>query len=112
MKEKKAKTNVLDYDVLKEIISPDNVLEMAEGIAFAEVRYLIGYIGSRMQKMYADLYDDMVRRNEPTIVVVRRTQPPPAARQTPGGDICDPVLYQSSSDVDSCFEVLARHFAR
>ena len=55
MKEKKVKTSVLDYEVLKEIISPDNVLEMAEGIAFAEVRYLIGYIGSRMQKMNADL---------------------------------------------------------
>ena len=68
MKEKKVKTNVIDYYVLKEIISPDNVLEMAEGIAFAEVRYLIGYIGSRMQKMYADLYDDMLHRNEPNHV--------------------------------------------
>ena len=50
---------VLDFSIQKETISPDNVLAMAEIIAFTETRYLIGYMGSRMQKLYADLYSDI-----------------------------------------------------
>ena len=45
-----------DFSVLKEEIAQNNVLTMAELITIMEVRFQIGYIGSRMQKMYADLY--------------------------------------------------------
>lgn len=44
------KRKILDFSVMKEEISQNNVLEMAELIAFMELRFLIGYQGSRMQK--------------------------------------------------------------
>ena len=50
------KNKVLDFSVMKEEISQNNVLEMAELIAFMELRFQIGYLGSRAQKMYSDLY--------------------------------------------------------
>ena len=37
---------------------------MAELIAFMELRFQIGYLGSRAQKMYADLYADIKHKNE------------------------------------------------
>ena len=37
---------------------------MAELIAFTELRFQIGYLGSRAQKMYADLYGDIKHKNE------------------------------------------------
>ena len=49
---------------MKEEISQNNVLEMAELIAFRELRFQIGYQGSRAQKMYADLYADIKHKNE------------------------------------------------
>ena len=49
------KRKILDFSVMKEEISQNNVLEMAELIAFMELRFQIGYQGSRMQKMYADI---------------------------------------------------------
>lgn len=51
------KRKILDFSVMKEEISQNNVLEMAELIAFTELRFQIGYLGSCAQKMYADLYD-------------------------------------------------------
>lgn len=51
-----SKSTFLNYQVMKEEISPDNVFAMAEIIAFAETRYLIGYMGTQMQKTYIDLY--------------------------------------------------------
>ena len=53
-----------DFSVLKEEIAQNNVLAMAELITIMEVRFQIGYVGSRMQKMYADLYADLKRKNE------------------------------------------------
>ncbi len=53
-----------DFSVLKEEIAQNNVLNMAELITIMEVRFQIGYIGSRMQKMYADLYADIKHKNE------------------------------------------------
>ena len=58
---KKAEVNpnekkILDFSVKKEEITQNNVLEMAELIVFMELRFQIGYQGSRMQRMYADLY--------------------------------------------------------
>ena len=58
------KTKILDFSVLKEEISQNNVLEMAELIAFTELRFQIGCLGSRAQKMYADLYGDIKHKNE------------------------------------------------
>ena len=58
------KRKILDFSVMKEEISQKNVLEMAELIAFMELRFQIGYQGSRMQKMYANLYGDIKHKNE------------------------------------------------
>lgn len=49
---------------MKEEISQNNVLKMAELIVFMELRFQIGYLGSRAQKMYADLYADIKYKNE------------------------------------------------
>ena len=53
-----------DFSVLKEEIAQNNVLVMAELITIMEVRFQIGYVGSRMQKMYADLYADLKNKNK------------------------------------------------
>ncbi len=58
------KRKILDFSVMKEEISQNNVLDIAELIAFMELRFQIGYQGSRMQKMYADLYGDIKHKNE------------------------------------------------
>ena len=58
------KSRILDFKILKEEITPDNVLAMSELIAFTETRYLIGYMGRRMQKLYADLYADIKHKHE------------------------------------------------
>lgn len=54
---------ILNFSVLQEEITPDNVLTMSEHLAFLEVRYQIGFMGSRMQKMYADLYSDIKNKH-------------------------------------------------
>ena len=58
------KRKILDFSVMKEEISQNNVLEMTELIAFMELRLQIGYLGSCAQKMYADLYADIKHKNE------------------------------------------------
>lgn len=58
------KRKILDFSIMKEEISQNNVLEMAELIAFMELRFQIGYSGNRTQKMYADLYGDIKHKNE------------------------------------------------
>lgn len=63
------KSTFLNYEVMKEEISPDNVFAMAEIIAFAETRYLIGYMGTQMQKTYIDLYKDILNKNDVTRVL-------------------------------------------
>jgi len=64
MKDVSKSKGVIDFSVLHEEISPNNVLAIAECIAFTQVRFLIGYMGSRMQKMYADLYADIKHKHE------------------------------------------------
>ncbi len=59
---KKVKT--FDFNVLKEEISPDNVFAMSEIIAYMEARYLISYMGTRMQKMSSSLFADIMHRND------------------------------------------------
>lgn len=58
------KTQHNDFSVLKEEISQNNVLTMAEFIALMETRFLVNYMGSRMQKMYADLLADIKHKHE------------------------------------------------
>ena len=52
------------FSVLKEEIAQNNVLTMAEKLALSETRFLIGYMGSHMQKTYADLYADILHKND------------------------------------------------
>ena len=58
------KSNILKFEVLKEEITPENVLEMSEVIVFAQTRFLIGYIGTRMQKIYAEVYADIKHKKD------------------------------------------------
>ena len=60
----KMKKHIENYDVFKETISKNNVLAMAEQLAMYETRFLIGYMGSRMQKIYADLCVDIRRKSD------------------------------------------------
>ena len=57
------KKHIKNYDVFKETISENNVLTMAEQLSMYETRFLIGYMGSRMQKIYACLCVDVKRKN-------------------------------------------------
>ena len=52
-------SKVLDFNVLNEEITRKNVLSMAEAIAFSETQYLIGYIGTKMQKLHSNVYWDI-----------------------------------------------------
>ena len=58
------KTQQNNFSVLKEEISQNNVLTMAEFIALMETRFLVNYMGSRMQKMYANLFADIKHKHE------------------------------------------------
>ena len=58
------KSNILKFDVVKEEITPENVLEMSEVIAFAQTRFLIGYMGTRMQKLYAEVCADIKHKKD------------------------------------------------
>ena len=58
------KKHIDNHDVFKETISKNNVLAMAEQLAMYETRFLIGYMDSRMQKIYADLCVDARRKTD------------------------------------------------
>jgi len=58
------KRKTSNFSVLKEKISQNNVLEMAELIAFMELKFQIGYSGNHAQKMYSNLYADIKHKNE------------------------------------------------
>ena len=60
----KMKKHIENYDVFKETISQNNVLAMAEQLAMYETRFLIGYMGAKMQKIYTDLCVDIKRKND------------------------------------------------
>ena len=60
----KMKKHIENYGVFKETISENNVLAMAEQLAMYETRFLIGYMGAKMQKIYADLCADIKRKND------------------------------------------------
>lgn len=64
MEEIRSKKRLIDFSVLKEEISLDNIVAMSESIAYIHTRFLIGYIGTRMQKMNTDLFVDIKHKNE------------------------------------------------
>ena len=55
---------IFNFDVLKEEINKDNVIAISEILAFTQTRFLISYMGNRMQKIYADLYADIKHKND------------------------------------------------
>lgn len=54
---------IFNFSVLNEEINPNNVVAISEIVAFTQTRFLIGYIGDRMQKFYADLYSDIKNKH-------------------------------------------------
>ncbi len=58
------KKHIENYDVFKETISENNVLAIAEQLAMYETRFLIGYMGAKMQKIYTDLCVDIKRKTD------------------------------------------------
>lgn len=54
---------IFNFDVLEEEISPSNIVAISEIVAFTQTRFLIGYMGNRMQKIYADLYSDIKNKH-------------------------------------------------
>lgn len=52
-----------DFSVLAEVISPDNVLEMAEILSLKETKWLISYAGDFMIKINHKLYRDVMNKN-------------------------------------------------
>ena len=61
MEQKKA---AMDYKVLTEKISPDNVAEMAELIAMKETKILISYLGYHAEKVHKQLCRDIFGKKE------------------------------------------------
>ena len=56
---------LIDYKILTEKISPDNVAVMAELIAMRETRALIGFMGYHAEKAHKQLCRDIFGKNEP-----------------------------------------------
>lgn len=55
---------ILNFSVLEEKINSNNVVTISELLAFLQTRFLISYMGNRMQKIYADLYADIKHKND------------------------------------------------
>ena len=55
---------ILNFGVLQEEINSNNVITISELLAFLQTRFLISYMGNRMQKIYADLYADIKHKND------------------------------------------------
>ena len=54
-----------DFSILKETISPQNVLVMSELITIQETKFLIGHIGAPMITMRNNLLKDFYYKSEP-----------------------------------------------
>lgn len=52
------------FEVLREVISPENVQVMAELITIKQTKVLIGYIGENAIKAHDKVYYDVMRKNE------------------------------------------------
>lgn len=52
-----------NFGVLKQEISPDNVIEMAELIAISETKFLIAKMGAFMTKIHNELYHDVMAKH-------------------------------------------------
>ena len=65
MEQKKVR---MDYKVLTEKISSDNVAEMAELITMRETRALISYMGYHAEKAHKRLCRDIFGKHEPEYI--------------------------------------------
>ncbi len=54
---------ILNFNILKEEINPNNVVAISEIVAFSQTRFLVGYMGNRMQNIYANLYSDIKNKH-------------------------------------------------
>ena len=52
-----------NFKVMGEVISPENVLEMAEILSLKETKWLISYAGDFMIKINHKLYGDVMNKN-------------------------------------------------
>lgn len=64
-----SKVGLVDFKVCKEVISKENVFAMAEAVAFAETRRLVGYMGYKMQKVFNNLCIDIRCKNNKSYVL-------------------------------------------
>lgn len=55
---------IFNFDILQEEINQDNIIAISEIIEFTQTRFLIGYMGNRMQRIYADLYADIKHKHD------------------------------------------------
>lgn len=53
-----------DFSILKETISPENILAMSELITIQEIKFLIGYIGAPMISIRNNLLKDFYHKSE------------------------------------------------
>ena len=53
-----------DFKVLREVISPENVLVMAELITIKQTKCLIGYIGTSAITAHNKVYCDVIHKEE------------------------------------------------
>lgn len=58
-----SKNGFINFNIVKEVVSKENVFAMAEVVAFAEARYLIGFMGYKMQKVFNNLCIDIRCKN-------------------------------------------------
>lgn len=57
------------FKVLREIISPENVQEMAELITVKQTKCLIGYIGDNAIKAHEKVYIDVMHKDDESYVM-------------------------------------------
>ena len=57
-------TKILDFTALKEKISANNVLTIAECIAFAELKFVLSRAGGNMYRLFSDLYADIKHKTD------------------------------------------------
>ena len=63
------KTIFKSFDILTEVISRDNVLDMAELLACKETKYLIRFSGRYIAKAHFGVCEDMFHKDEPGYII-------------------------------------------
>lgn len=117
MKQKKA---AMDYKVLTEKISTDNVAVMAELIAMRETKALIGYYGYYAEKAHKNLCRDIFGKHEPGYIFSDSydfVQSVALFLCDHYGEYLDDVLYISKKGKPrtikiECYRIIARMLTR